>query len=168
MRAASLRSLALVGLVVAACSRAASPPPEETPPPAVTLPPTGSSSSDRASVPAESSTIANANAGAGASPVASGLPQESTAAPPGELPLICEAYFAKFVQCLDAQMAGQPEGTRAELRKRFTEATEASRRQMRVAMTPKDAQAYCEQALLALTTSSCEPPTFGRPPPPSR
>jgi len=83
--------------------------------------------------------------------------------PPGELPLICEAYFAKMLECMDSTMGGQPEATRAEVRRRYAEANETSKRQMRAMMTAKEAEAYCRQSLLALTASTCAPPSISPP-----
>jgi hypothetical protein len=75
----------------------------------------------------------------------------------GQLPVICEAYFAKFRQCIEATLRRHPdETTRITVAKQFEKAEQSSRAMMTAGMEPKDAEAYCKQALEALTISSCE------------
>jgi hypothetical protein len=73
------------------------------------------------------------------------------------LPIVCEAYFARFRHCLDATMRKHPdEATRAEVRKQFDKAEQRSRAMMSAGMEANEAEAYCKQALVALTASPCE------------
>lgn len=147
MRAVGI--VACAAVLLEACSRAASPSPAE------------SQSSATASAPVATEAPSSAPVALAAPP--SAAPGIASAAesstPPGELPLICEAYFAQMLQCVDTIASRAPEATRAEVRKRFAESAETSKRQMRATMAPRDAEAYCKQSLLAITASHCEPPS---------
>src|SRR5262245_39418666 len=58
---------------------------------------------------------------------------------PRTLPPVCEAYFAKMAQCIEASLSKHPdEATRAQVRKEFEKAEQKSRALMAVSMETKD------------------------------
>lgn len=75
----------------------------------------------------------------------------------GSLPIVCEAYFAKFSMCIEATLRRHPdESTRETVRLQFEKAQQRSRAMMTEGMEPKEAEEFCKQAITALTASPCE------------